>query len=336
VRALITGGCGFVGSHLAEALLARGDHVTVIDDLSTGRLENVASFASHPRFAFAIESITNETVMDRLVSECDIIYHLAAAVGVDLIVRDPVRVLQTNVEGSAVVFRIGARYRKKVMVASSSEIYGKSTKVPFSEDDDRLVGPTSRSRWSYACSKAMDEFLAFAYSKRIGLPVVVMRFFNTVGPRQTGRYGMVIPRFVRQALSNEPITVYGDGQQTRCFAHVKDVVGAIIGLGLSPAALGQAYNIGSTHEVTIEELAKRIIALTGSSSPIIKIPYDRAYEEGFEDMRRRKPEILRIKETIGWQPTSDLDAILRDVISDQRTRGHLGKVGMSQESAASG
>ncbi len=336
MRALITGGCGFIGSHLAEALLAREDHVTVIDDLSTGRLENIASFVSHPRFTFAIESITNETVMDRLVSECDIIYHLAAAVGVDLIVRDPVRVLQTNVEGSAVVFRIGARYRKKVMVASSSEIYGKSTKVPFSEDDNRVVGPTSRSRWSYACSKAMDEFLAFAYGKRIDLPVVVMRFFNTVGPRQTGRYGMVIPRFVQQALSNQPITVYGDGQQTRCFAHVKDVVDAIINLSLTPAALGQAFNIGGTHEVTIEQLAKRIIALTGSSSPIIKIPYDEAYEEGFEDMRRRQPDISRIREAIGWRPTRDLDAILRDVITDQRAGAFRDGVEGSPESAARG
>lgn len=321
VRALITGGCGFIGSHLAEALLERGDHVTVIDDLSTGHLENVESLVSHPRFTFAIESITNETVMDRLVSECDVIYHLAAAVGVDLIVREPVRVLQTNVEGSASVLRIGARYRKQVMIASSSEIYGKSTKVPFSEEDDRVVGPTSRSRWSYACSKAMDEFLAFAYAKQIGLPVVVMRFFNTVGPRQTGRYGMVIPRFVQQALRNEPITVYGDGQQTRCFAHVKDVVRAIVDLTHCPAALGQAFNIGSTSEITVEELARKIVALTNSSSPIVKIPYAQAYEEGFEDMRRRQPDISRIRRAIGWQPTKDLDTILQDVVAYYRTRG---------------
>jgi len=334
VRALITGGCGFIGSHLAEALLARGDFVTVIDDLSTGCLDNVTPLVSHPRFAFAIESITNETVMDRLVSECDVIYHLAAAVGVDLIVRDPVRVLQTNVEGSAIVLRIGARYRKQVMIASSSEVYGKSTQVPFSEDDDRVVGPTSRSRWSYACSKAMDEFLAFAYAKQIGLPVIVMRFFNTVGPRQTGRYGMVIPRFVRQALHNEPITVYGDGQQTRCFTHVKDVVRAVVDLTDCPAALGHAFNIGSTHEVTIEELAKRVITLTDSSSPIVKISYEEAYEEGFEDMRRRQPDISRIRETIGWQPARDLDAILRDVINDQRARGPMGEAERARESAS--
>ena len=319
VRALITGGCGFIGSHLAEALLGRGDQVTVIDDLSTGRLENVASLVPHPRFSFAIESITNETVMDRLVSECEVIYHLAAAVGVDLIVRDPVHVLHTNVEGSAVVLRIGARYRKRVMIASSSEIYGKSTKVPFSEDDDRVVGPTSRSRWSYACSKAMDEFLALAYAKQVGLPVVVMRLFNTVGPRQTGRYGMVIPRFVRQALRHEPITVYGDGQQTRCFAHVSDVVRAVIGLTDCQAALGQAFNIGNTSEVTIEELAQRVIALTKSQSRIIKVPYEQAYEHGFEDMRRRQPDISRITRTIGWQPIEDLDTILRDVITYTRT-----------------
>jgi len=315
VRALITGGCGFIGSHLAEALLDRGDDVMVIDDLSTGRMENVASLVSHRRFSFAIESITNETVMDRLISECDVIYHLAAAVGVDLIVQDPVRVLHTNVEGSAVVLRIGARYRKQVMVASSSEIYGKSAKVPFSEDDDRVVGPTSRSRWSYACSKAMDEFLALAYAKQIGLPVVVMRFFNTVGPRQTGRYGMVIPRFVQQALRHEPITVYGDGQQTRCFAHVVDVVRAIIGLTDCQAALGRAYNIGSTQEVTIEQVAQRIIALTNSQSTIVKVPYEQAYEEGFEDMRRRQPDISRIERAIGWRPTKDLDTILQDVIA---------------------
>lgn len=320
MRALITGGCGFIGSHLAEALLARGDDVTVVDDLSTGQFENIAHLVRRPGFHFAIETILNETVMDRLVSECDIIYHLAAAVGVELIVSDPVRVIETNIKGAETVLRIGARYRKQVMVASSSEVYGKSERVPFCEDDDRLLGPTSRSRWSYACSKAMDEFLALAYAKQHALPVVIMRFFNTVGPRQTGRYGMVVPRFVRQALLNEPITVYGDGAQSRCFTHVGDVVRAIIGLATTPEALGQVFNIGSQEEVSIEALARRTIALAGSRSVLTFIPYERAYEEGFEDMRRRVPDISRIKRIIGWEPVINLDGILVQVIADMRQR----------------
>ncbi|MBC7237221.1 MAG: GDP-mannose 4,6-dehydratase [Chloroflexi bacterium] len=315
MRALITGGCGFIGSHLTEALLERGDEVTVVDDLSTGRFENVQHLVGHPAFRFAIETITNETVMDRLISECDIIYHLAAAVGVELIVRDPVRVIETNIKGCEAILRIGARYRKKVMLASTSEVYGKSNKVPFAEDDDRVLGPTTRSRWSYACSKAMDEFLAFAYAKQLALPVVIMRLFNTVGPRQTGRYGMVVPRFVQQALRNQPLTVYGDGQQSRCFTYVTDVVKAMVGLSDEPRAVGRVFNIGSTEEVTIEELARRTIALAGSTSEIVYIPYDQAYEEGFEDMRRRVPDITAIKTLIGWQPETDLDGILRRVIA---------------------
>jgi len=315
MRALITGGCGFIGSHLAEALLDRGDEVTVVDDLSTGRFENIEHLVGRPGFRFAIETITNETVMDRLISECDIIYHLAAAVGVELIVKDPVRVIETNIKGCEAVLRIGARYRKKVMLASTSEVYGKNENVPFDEEADRVMGPTTRSRWSYACSKAMDEFLALAYAKQLSLPVVIMRFFNTVGPRQTGRYGMVVPRFVRQALRNEPVTVYGDGQQTRCFTYVEDVVRAIIGLADEPAAVGQVFNIGSTEEVTIEHLARRTIELAQSSSPIVFIPYEKAYEEGFEDMRRRVPDITKIKKLIGWEPQINLDGILERVIA---------------------
>ncbi len=319
MKALITGGCGFIGSHLAEALLARGDQVTVIDDLSTGRFENVAHLAGHPSFHFAIESITNETVMDRLVSECDRIYHLAAAVGVDLVVRDPVHVLETNVKGTEVVLRIGARYRKKLILASTSEVYGKSTAIPFAEDDDGILGATTRSRWSYACSKAMDEFMALAYHKQMALPVIIMRFFNTVGPRQTGRYGMVIPRFVKQALRGEPLTVYGDGQQSRCFTYVGDVVKAVVALSEEPAAVGQVFNIGSTEEVTIEELARRTITLADSASEVVYIPYKEAYEAGFEDMRRRVPDITKIGSLIGWAPTVDLDGILTRVIEHMRS-----------------
>ncbi|MBN1401870.1 MAG: GDP-mannose 4,6-dehydratase [Anaerolineae bacterium] len=318
MRALITGGCGFIGSHLAEALLARGDEVTVVDDLSTGCFDNIAHLVSRPGFRFAIETILNETVMDRLVSECEIIYHLAAAVGVELIVRDPVRVIETNIKGCETIMRIGARYRKKVMLASTSEIYGKSDKVPFAEDDDGVLGPTTHSRWSYACSKAMDEFLALAYAKQMALPVVIMRFFNTVGSRQTGRYGMVVPRFVEQALQGRPLTVYGDGQQTRCFTYVGDVIRAILSLSDEPAAAGQVFNIGSTQEVTIEALARRIIALANSASDLIFIPYDQAYEAGFQDMRRRVPSISKIHRLTGWQPEIDLDGILKRVIAYAR------------------
>jgi UDP-glucose 4-epimerase len=323
MRALITGGCGFVGSHLAEALLDRGDRVTVIDNLSTGRFENIAHLAGRPGFHFAIETIANETVMDRLMSECDIVYHLAAAVGVDLIVREPVRVIETNINGSETVLRIGARYRKKVVLASSSEIYGKNEDVPFREDADRILGPTMQSRWCYACSKAMDEFLALAYAKQLALPVVIVRLFNTVGPRQTGRYGMVVPRFVRQALAGEPVTVYGDGQQTRSFCHVGDVVRAIIGLVDEPDATGDVFNVGSTEEVTIEALARRTVALARSSSEIVFVPYDEAYEVGFEDMRRRVPDITKIRSLIGWEPRVDLDGILDSVIAYERAHGRV-------------
>ncbi len=314
-HALITGGAGFIGSHLSEALLAKGQRVTVIDDLSTGRFENIAHLTSNPNFHFAIETITNTTVMDRLVSECDIIYHLAAAVGVDLIVRSPIHTIETNVMGTHVVLNTARRYRKKMMLASTSEIYGKNDKAPFLEDDDRISGPTTRSRWSYATSKALDEFLALAYYKEADLPVVVFRLFNTVGPRQRGRYGMVIPRFVRWALAGEPIQVYGDGQQTRCFANVSDVVAAIVGLADRPAAEGEVFNVGSQEEITIRDLAHRVKERAGSASPIELIPYQEAYEKGFEDMRRRVPGTDKINALLGWEPKKNLDQTLDEVIA---------------------
>lgn len=320
-HALITGGAGFIGSHLAEALLKKGDRVTVIDDLSTGRFENIAHLTSNPNFHFAIETITNQTVMDRLVSECDLIFHLAAAVGVDLIVRSPIHTIETNVMGTEMVLKTARRYRTKVMIASTSEIYGKSTKAPFSEDDDRVMGPTTKSRWSYATSKALDEFLALAYHKEVGLPVVVFRLFNTVGPRQRGRYGMVIPRFVQWALRNEPIQIYGDGQQTRCFANVSDVVEAIDRLSECEAAVGDVFNIGSQEEVTIRELAERVRERANSRSEIVTIPYSEAYEEGFEDMRRRVPDISKVQRLIGWKPRKTLNETLDEVIAYFRTGG---------------
>lgn len=320
-HALITGGAGFIGSHLAEALLATGQRVTVIDNLSTGRFENIEHLAGDPNFHFAIESIDNIHVMDRLVSECDVIYHLAAAVGVDLIVRQPIHTIETNVMGTNIVLKTARRYRRKVMIASTSEIYGKSNNAPFAEDDDRVSGPTTKSRWSYATSKALDEFLALAYHKEVGLPVVVFRLFNTVGPRQSGQYGMVIPRFVRWALAGEPLQVYGDGRQTRCFANVGDVVDAICRLSDSEAAIGEVFNVGSQEEVTILQLAERVIERAGSSSEIVQIPYSEAYEEGFEDMRRRVPDTRKIARAIGWQPRTNLDQTLDQVIAFFRAKG---------------
>ena len=320
VRALITGGAGFIGSHLSEALIEAGHEVTVIDDLSTGRFENIAHLTNNPRFRFAIETITNTSVMDRLMSECDIVYHLAAAVGVELIVSSPIRVIETNVHGTDIVLQTARRYRRKVMVASTSEIYGKSNRAPFGEDDDRVLGPTTKSRWSYSTSKALDEFLALAYHKEAGLSVVIARLFNTVGPRQRGRYGMVIPRFVQWALAGEPIQIYGDGAQSRCFANVRDVVKAFVQLSDCKEADGQVFNIGSQEEITIRELAEKIIAKTGSASKMTLIPYDQAYEEGFEDMRRRVPDTSKIKGYIGWEPEMPLDKTLDEIIAYFRSR----------------
>ncbi|NOY78915.1 MAG: NAD-dependent epimerase/dehydratase family protein [Calditrichaeota bacterium] len=318
MNVLITGGAGFIGSHLAEELLKQGHKVWVIDDLSTGRLENVKHLMGNPNFKIAIDTIQNETVMDRLVSENDMIYHLAAAVGVELIVEHPVKTIETNIMGSEMVLKLANRYLKKVLIVSTSEVYGKSEKVPFSEDDDRLLGPTTRSRWCYSSSKAIDEYLALAYHKEKGLPTVVVRLFNTVGPRQMGQYGMVIPRMVTRALKNEPILVYGDGEQVRCFTYVADVVDALIKLMKNPRAEGQIFNVGGNEPVTIMELAKRIKKLTHSDSPIEIIPYDKAYEEGFEDMKIRIPDLSKIKSYIGYEPHHSLDEILENVIAYYR------------------
>jgi UDP-glucose 4-epimerase len=324
-RALITGGAGFIGSHLAETLLERGHHVTVIDDLSTGRFENIRHLVEHPRFRFAIDSITNPLVLDRLASESDIVFHLAAAVGVMLIVDKPVHTIETNVMGTEAVLKAALRYRAKVLIASTSEVYGKGNQSPFNENDDVVLGPTSRSRWAYAASKMVDEFLALAYHREKDLPVVVFRLFNTVGPRQTGQYGMVIPRFVQQALRGEAITVFGDGRQTRCFLHVEDAVEAILALADCPEAVGGVFNIGSTEEVRIVDLATKIMHLvhsndqfsagTGDSEAIQYIPYDKAYAVGFEDMRKRVPDNSKIYAYTGWSPRHTLDQILRDILS---------------------
>ena len=315
---LITGGMGFIGSHLAETLLERGHQVTVVDDLSTGRFENVAHLTDHPRFRFAIETILNETVMDRLVSECDIIVHLAAAVGVQLIVDRPTHTIETNVLGTRAILRMANRYRKRTLIASSSEVYGKGIRVPFREEDDVVLGPTSKSRWSYAASKMLDEFLALAYWQEWQLPTVVMRFFNTIGPRQTGRYGMVVPRFVEQALRGEPITVYGDGTQSRAFCDVADVVRAVVGLSEHPQAVGQVFNIGNTREITIRDLAELVRRELGSSSPIVFIPYERAYGPGFEDMRRRVPDIGKIRTLLGWEPQIPLEESIHRIADAMR------------------
>jgi UDP-glucose 4-epimerase len=320
MRALITGGAGFVGSHLAEALIQEGHAVTVIDDLSTGRLQNLAALFGRSGFAFVPDSVTNAAVLDPLVAGSDVIFHLAAAVGVDLVVRSPLRVIETNVLGTHAVFAAAVQYGVKVLLASTSEIYGKSDSVPYGEDDDRVLGPTTRSRWAYSDSKAIDEFLAFGYAQEKGLPVVIFRLFNTVGPRQTGRYGMVVPRLVGQALRGDALTVYGDGQQSRCFCHVHDAVRAIQLLAVNPAVVGQVFNIGSQEEVTVRALAERILALTGSRSAIQLVPYSQAYGAGYEDMRRRVPDTRRIQAAVGWQPQLALDEILRDVIADVRVR----------------
>ncbi len=319
-RILITGGAGFIGSHLAERLLDAGKEVAILDDLSTGRFENIAHLVGRPGFSFAIASITDTPVLDRLASESHAIVHLAAAVGVKLVVDRPVQTIETNIMGAEAVLKAAARYRAKVLIASTSEVYGKGTRVPFREDDDVVLGPTSRSRWAYAASKMVDEFLGLAYYQKYQLPVVIARLFNTVGPRQTGRYGMVIPRFVQQALRSEPITVYGDGTQSRCFCDVSDTVRALEALLEEDDAVGRVFNVGSTEEVTILELARRVKALLNSNSSIEFIPYAQAYAPGFEDMHRRVPDISRIRAQIGWQPRLHLDDILQRVAAWQQAR----------------
>ena len=318
---LITGGAGFIGSPLAEALLARGDWVTIIDDLSTGRFENVAHLVDNPRFHFAVETIANQVVLDRLASGCDVVIHLAAAVGVKLVVEAPVHTITTNVGGTEAVLNVARRYRLKTLIASTSEVYGKGTRIPFREDDDIVLGPTSRHRWAYAATKIVDEFLGMAYHREYGLPVVVFRLFNTVGPRQTGRYGMVMPRFVGAALAGKPLQVYGDGNQTRCFCHVSDAVRAIIALADEQAAVGQVFNVGSTEETSIIDLARRVIALTNSHSKIVLVPYEQVYAAGFEDMTRRVPDIARIRRLVGWTPTLTLDDIICDVARSLKSVG---------------
>jgi UDP-glucose 4-epimerase len=311
---LITGGAGFIGSHLADAYLQRGDEVFAIDDLSTGSIENIQHLKSNERFHYTIDSVHNQPVVAELVDQCDVIFHLAAAVGVKLIVESPVRTIETNVRGTEVVLALANKKKKKVLVASTSEVYGLSEQVPFREDGNLVMGATTKGRWSYACSKAIDEFLALAYWREKKLPTIVVRLFNTVGPRQTGQYGMVIPTFVKQALAGRPLTVYGDGQQTRCFGYVGDVVGALVKLMDHPGAVGQVFNIGSNEEVTILELAERVKGLTSSESEITFVPYDEAYEEGFEDMPRRVPDIAKINALVGFQPEMKLDGILQSVI----------------------
>lgn len=321
MRALITGGAGFIGSHLAEALLAAGHQVDVIDDLSTGSIENISHLKERPGFRYTIDTITNEPRLAEHVDWCDVVFHLAAAVGVRLIVEEPVRTIETNVHGTEVVLKHAAKKRKLVVMASTSEVYGKSADVPFHEDADLVMGPTSKHRWAYACSKAIDEFLALAYWKEKKLPVVIVRLFNTVGPRQTGQYGMVIPNFVSQGLAGEPITVYGDGTQTRSFADVSDVIRGMLGLAGEPRAVGEVFNIGNPEEVTIRDLAQRVRAMTGGRSEVVFIPYDQAYEAGFEDMPRRVPDIRKITALVGYAPTVALDDILRRVIDHVRARG---------------
>lgn len=320
LRVLITGGAGFIGSHLAEAYLKRGDDVLVIDDLSTGTIENIRHLKNNPRFHYTIDSVHNQPVTAELVDQSDVIFHLAAAVGVKLIVESPVRTIETNVRGTEVILALANKKKRRVLIASTSEVYGLSADVPFREDGNLVMGATTKGRWSYACSKAIDEFLALAYWREKKLPTTVVRLFNTVGPRQTGRYGMVIPTFVKQALSGRPITVYGDGKQTRCFGYVGDVVGALIKLMDQPDAVGNVYNIGSNEEISISNLAEKVRQLTNSTSEIVFVPYDEAYEEGFEDMPRRVPDISKINQLVGFRPEMSLDGILKSVIDFERGR----------------
>ena len=321
MRALITGGAGFIGSHLAEALLNDGHEVDIIDNLSTGSIRNVGHLKTNPRFKYTIDTLTNEPLLAELIDRNDVIFHFAAAVGVKLIVEEPVHTIETNVHGTEVVLKHANKKRKKVVIASTSEVYGKSADVPFREDADLVMGATVKHRWAYACSKAIDEFLALAYYKERGLPVIIVRFFNTVGPRQTGQYGMVLPSFVRQALAGDPITVFGDGTQSRSFTYVGDVVDCLMKLVSEPKAVGQVFNIGNKEEVTILKLAEIVKSLTGSSSTIEFIPYDKAYEAGFEDMPRRVPDLTKVRDLVAYEPKVQLNEIITKVIEYFRTHG---------------
>jgi len=325
LRVLITGGAGFIGSHLSDAYLGRGDEVFIVDDLSTGSFRNIQHLKDHPRFHYRIDSVHNRPVTAELVDQCDVIFHLAAAVGVKLIVESPVRTIETNVHGTEVVLSLASKKKKKVLVASTSEVYGLSAEVPFREDGNLVMGATTKGRWSYACSKAIDEFLALAYWREKKLPTLIVRLFNTVGPRQTGQYGMVIPTFVKQALSGRPITVYGSGEQTRCFCYVGDVVGALMKLMDDESAVGEVFNVGSNQEITILDLARKVKELTNSKSEITFVPYDEAYEEGFEDMPRRVPDISKVDGQIGFRPEKTLDGILESVIEFHSEQMSVGR-----------
>lgn len=318
MKALVTGGAGFIGSHLCERLLADGSEVAVIDDLSTGRSSNIEGIMDDPGFTFVEASVRNAAALEPLVKKCDVIFHLAAAVGVQLIVDKPVQTIETNIHGTEVVLEIANKYKRRVLLASTSEVYGKSEDVPFGEDDDMLLGSTKFSRWSYACSKAIDEFLGFAYHDEYGLEVIVARLFNTIGPRQVGRYGMVVPRFIELALKNEPLMIYGTGQQSRCFGYVGDVVEGLVGLMDCGNAGGRVYNIGSDEEITIEALADKIIAKTESKSEKQFISYEQAYGRAFDDMERRVPSLARMKEVTGFQPKTNLDETLEIIIDHFR------------------
>jgi UDP-glucose 4-epimerase len=320
MKVLITGGAGFIGSHLAEALIERGDRVLVLDDLSTGEMANIEHLVGHARFEYRIGSVTDQPLVAELVDRCDLTVHMAAAVGVRLIVERPVHTIETNVHGTEVVLHCAANKRKLVVLASTSEVYGKGRKIPFGEEDDLTLGPTLHSRWAYACSKALDEWLALAYWHEKSVPIVICRFFNTVGPRQTGRYGMVLPNFAAQALLGRPLTVFGTGEQTRCFAHVRDVVAALLALIDREETVGQVYNIGSDQEVSILQLAELVRQEARSDSPIELVPYDRAYKQGFEDMQRRVPDCTKLERVIGFKPSTPLSRIVADVVADQRKR----------------
>ncbi len=314
MKVLITGGAGFIGSHLADKLISLDYKVAILDDLSTGKMENVLQLENNKNFEIVVGSILNDSLVDKLVEQCDIIFHLAAAVGVELIVKKPMESLTTNIKGSEIVLEMAHRYHKKVLITSTSEIYGKNVNGPLKEDDDRILGSPLKTRWSYSTAKAVDEMLAYVYWKEKNLPSVIVRLFNTVGPRQTGSYGMVMPRFVSQALKNEPLTVYGDGKQSRCFIHVSDVVSALIKLVEDPKAVGEVFNVGSQEEISIEQLAKKIIEFTKSRSKIKYLSYKSAYEEGFEDMQRRVPDTTKINKLIGFKPTYNLTGIIKDIV----------------------
>lgn len=326
MRYLITGGAGFIGSHLAERLLKDGHHVMILDDLCTGSMHNIEHLKNEPRFEYVIDTIFNRPLLAELVDECDSIVHLAASVGVRLIVESPVRTIETNVKGTEGVLEFASKKKKRVLIASTSEVYGKASKIPFSEADDLVMGPTTKGRWSYACSKAIDEFLALAYRKERRLPVVIVRLFNTVGPRQTGRYGMVLPTFVRQAMAGLPMTVYGDGTQSRCFCHVSDAVEALARLMLHSGAVGEIFNVGSEQEISIRELAEVVRSMTRSASPIRFVPYDEAFEEGFEDMPRRVPDIGKIKKLVGFHPARSIEEIVESVIDYHQAESAASRV----------